>query len=190
MYYSFSCCHTQKAELIKTFKGVEALSAMANLVKTAAFGLDLYLITAVPGVAHEVEGQLLLARLLRSVELQLASPFLLQGHTLHNQAGIVGRPPNQQPPILLLPPRIPTHRQTTGWAMHAAVCQTGQSSNDICPPCKARFEPPTLLAQSICLGHDCMHAGIAKPSKAESQSVNQSTRYTTSCRVPHGSHSK
>ena len=178
-------CHAHEAELTKTSKGVDALSAVANLVKIAAFGLELYLITAVPGVAHEVEGQLLLARLLRSTKLQLAGPFLLQGHTLHDQAGVVCRPPNQQPPILLLPPRIPNHRQTTGWVMHAFVGQTSQTSSDICPPCKARFEPPTLFIQSIHLGHVFVHASIAKPAKAVLlQTIRVSNRILLAAECP------
>ena len=153
----------------------------------------------------------MLARLLRSVELQFAGPFLLQRHTLDNQAGIVGRPPNQQPPVLLLAPRIPTHRQTTGWvmhacvgdtsqtssdrqttgrAMHASVDDTSRTSSDVCPPCKARSEPPTLLAQPIRLSHVSVHASIAKPSKADSQSIKQSMRCTASCRLSHSSRSK
>lgn len=53
-----------------------------------------HLVTAIPAVTHEVEGELLLASLLRRSELQLGGLLLLQRNTLDDKTGVVGRPPH------------------------------------------------------------------------------------------------
>ncbi len=72
----------------------------------------MYLITPIPAVAHEVQGQLLLSSLLGSVKLQLGGALLLEGNTLDYEAGVVGWLPDQQPPVLLLTAWVPAHTTT------------------------------------------------------------------------------
>ena len=71
------------------------------------------LIAAIPAVAHEVEGELLLARLVGGNELQFAGGLLLQRHPLDDQAGVVLWPAHQKPPVLLFPSRVPDGKQRT-----------------------------------------------------------------------------
>ena len=89
----------------------ERLGAQVGcLVLTLAGKRSTNLVTAIPAVTHEVEGKLLLASLLWRSELQLAGLLLLQRDALDYKTGVVCRPPHQEPPVLLLSPRVPAQQ--------------------------------------------------------------------------------